>query len=98
MLILNQEFEVSSKLLDKMTDSINTDFHLGKLIREELERQKRSVKWLAESINCDRSNCYHIFERKYIDIDLLERISKALSHNFFDELSKYMESVVKVST
>lgn len=98
MLILNQEFEVSSKLLNKMTDSINTDFHLGKLIREELYRQKRTVTWLADSVNCERSNCYRIFEREYIDIDLLERISKALNHNFFNELATYMESVVKVST
>ena len=76
----------------------DTEIHLGRLIRQELKRQKRSVQWLADSINCDRTNCYLIFDKKYIDIDLLKRISKVLNHNFFNELAAYMESVVKIST
>ncbi|MBO4372520.1 MAG: XRE family transcriptional regulator [Bacteroidales bacterium] len=75
-----------------------SDFHLGKLIKEELRRQKRTVTWLAECINCDRTNCYLIFDKQYLDIPLLQRISKALNHNFFTELAAYMESVVKLST
>lgn len=78
-----------------MTDN---ELHLGKLIHQELKRQKRSVTWLADSINCDRTNCYLIFDKQYIDIDLLKRISKVLKHNFFNELAAYMENVVKIST
>ncbi|MBR6177878.1 MAG: XRE family transcriptional regulator [Bacteroidales bacterium] len=81
-----------------MAETVDSDFHLGRLIRQELIRQKRSVTWLADCINCDRTNCYCIFERQYIDIELLKRISRALNHNFFNELAAYMESVVKVST
>ena len=81
-----------------MIDTEESDFHLGKLIRQELDRQKRPVTWLADCINCDRTNCYCIFDRQYIDIDLLKRISRALNHNFFNELAHHMESVVKVST
>lgn len=76
----------------------DTEIHLGRLIRQELKRQKRSVTWLADSINCDRTNCYLIFDKQYIDIDLLKRISKVLKHNFFNELAAYMENVVKIST
>lgn len=76
----------------------DTEIHLGRLIRQELKRQKRSVQWLADSINCDRTNCYLIFDKQYIDIDLLKRISKVLKHNFFNELATYMENVVKIST
>ena len=81
-----------------MAEEFESDFHLGKLIRKELKRQKRTVSWLAESINCDRTNCYCIFNRQYIDIELLKRISKALQHNFFIDLANYMENVEKVST
>ena len=81
-----------------MAEEFESDFHLGNLIRQELKRQKRTVSWLAESINCDRTNCYCIFNRQYIDIELLKRISKALQHNFFVELADYMENVEKVST
>lgn len=81
-----------------MSDTNNSDFHLGHLIRQELERQKRSVTWFAESISCDRTNCYLIFGKQYIDIELLMRICKVLKHNFFNELAAHMESVVKIST
>ena len=74
------------------------EFHLGHLIREELDRQKRSVAWFASAINSDRSNCYDIFERKFITIELLERISKVLKRNFFKDLAEYEESVVKNPT
>ena len=72
-----------------------TNFHLGRLIREELDRQDHTVSWLADSICCARQNCYSIFERQYIDIDLLKRISKILHHNFFNELAAHMDSVIK---
>ena len=72
--------------------------HLGHLIREELDRQKRSVAWFAAAINSDRSNCYDIFERKFINLELLERISKVLKRNFFKDLAEYEETVVKIPT
>ena len=76
---------------------MNEDFHLGRLIREELRSQQRTVKWLAKQINCERSTCYYIFDRKFIDIPLLEKISAALHRNFFADLSNYMESVLSGS-
>jgi hypothetical protein len=80
-----------------MTDTIaeESDFHLGRLIRAELDRQDLTIKWFARKINCSRPNCYCIFERQFIDIELLKRISQALRHNFFIELAEYMGSVIK---
>ncbi|MBP5368560.1 MAG: XRE family transcriptional regulator [Bacteroidales bacterium] len=77
---------------------MESEIHLGKLIRQELNRQKRSVTWLADIIKCDRTNCYNIFNRQYIDIELLKRISRALKHNFFNELARNMDYVVKDAT
>ena len=74
------------------------DFHLGSLIREELDRQQRTVTWLAAQINCDRSNIYDIFDRRFINIEILTRISRALSRNVFKDLAEYMETVVKNPT
>ena len=77
---------------------MNEDFHLGALIRKELERQQRTVTWLAAQINCDRSNIYDIFVRRFINIEILTRISRALGRNFFKDLAEHMESVVKNPT
>ena len=74
------------------------DFHLGTLIREELDRQQRTVTWLAAQINVDRTVCYDIFKRRYINIEQLESISKVLNHNFFIDLAEYEDSVVKNTT
>lgn len=57
--------------------------HIGKEIEAELRRQERGVSWLADKLNCDRTNVYDIFKRQGIDTRLLERISVILNRNFF---------------
>lgn len=57
--------------------------HIGQLIKEELERQERTVSWFARKLFCDRSNVYKIFKRPTIDTELLLRISVILNHDFF---------------
>jgi len=74
------------------------DFHTGHLIREVLDRLKRSVSWLAREIQCERTTCYDIFERKFVNTEQLEKISIALQHNFFRDLAEYEEGVVKNHT
>ncbi len=70
------------------------DFHMGRLIRKELDRQEHTVAWLARKIQCERTNCYYIFERQFVDVDLLKRICFVLRHNFFRDLADYMDSVI----
>ena len=49
--------------------------HIGQVIKQELERQERTVVWLARKLSCDRSNIYRIFQKESIDTNLLVRIS-----------------------
>lgn len=56
---------------------------IGQLIKEELERQERSVAWFARKLCLDRSNVYRLFQRNTIDTGLLARISIILDRNFF---------------
>jgi len=72
----------------------NDDFHIGQLIKAELARQGRSITWLASQVNCTRENMYKLFQRPWINTDLLFQISKALDYDFFKVCSKhYQESV-----
>lgn len=64
---------------------------IGKLIKQELERQERSVTWFAKKLSCHRTNAYDIFARDNIDLTLLIRISRILHHNFLKDLSDEVE-------
>ena len=66
------------------------DIHIGKLIKEELRRQGRSVKWFEEQIHRSHSACYDIFRSHDINTELLKTISKVLNHDFFIDLSNQM--------
>ena len=64
---------------------------IGQLIKEELERQERTVTWFARKLSCDRSNIYRLFQKHSIDTALLRRISIILNRDFFAELSKNIQ-------
>lgn len=67
------------------------NFHIGKMIREEVLRQKLPVAVLAEKICSTRANVYNIFKRRNIDIQLLAVISKILGRNFVLECAQAVE-------
>lgn len=64
---------------------------IGQRIKEELERQERSVTWLAKKLSCHRTNIYNIFLRDNIDLQLLIRISRILHHNFLKDIADDIE-------
>lgn len=70
--------------MDEQQNKKVQKFHIGSLIKAELERQERSVSWFARKLNCDRSNIYKIFKKSAIDTELLIRISSILKYNFFE--------------
>lgn len=70
---------------------------IGKLIRQELERQERTVTWFARKLSCHRTNVYDIFARDNIDTTLLIRISRILNHNFLKDLSDTVEEEIKTN-
>lgn len=68
-------------------EASRTPLHIGELIRAEVRRQRFPVTVLAGRLCCDRTNIYKIFARQSIDTDLLRRISAALDHDFFADIS-----------
>lgn len=65
--------------------------HIGKVIEKVLRDQGKTVTWFARSLYCDRINVYKIFQRESVDSEMLYRISKILSHDFFKYYSKELE-------
>ncbi|MES2679562.1 MAG: hypothetical protein V4635_06735 [Bacteroidota bacterium] len=57
--------------------------HIGKRIREVLDKSAFTVVDFAKSINLSRDGAYKIFAKEYIDTDQLKQISKVLKHDFF---------------
>ncbi len=68
--------------------------NIGQKIKDELQRQERTVSWLARKLNCTRAAVYRIFDKNSIDTALLTSISQVLHHNFFEELSDEVKNSV----
>ena len=66
--------------------------HIGNLIKEELVRQGRSIRWLSEQLGCTRQNMHYMLGRSFIYTDLLLKISDALDHDFFKCYSDYLKA------
>ena len=66
-------------------------FHIGNLIKAELQRQGRTITWLAGEVHCTRENLYKIFRNPWISTDMLFKVSKALRHDFFKDCSKRLQ-------
>ena len=64
---------------------------IGDLIKEELEKQERSISWFARKLSCDRSNVYRFFQKESIDTTLLFRVSLLLKRDFFSYLSERLK-------
>ncbi len=61
--------------------------NIGQVIKEELERQGRSVGWLAKQIGRSRSVVYRFVANNSMDTDVLANISRVLHRDFFKDLS-----------
>lgn len=62
--------------------------HIGKLIKNKLSEQQKSVVWLAKELSCSRTNVYKILGKYSIDTELLVKISTILEHDFFQFIPK----------
>lgn len=65
-----------------------TEFHIGQFIQKKLRDDERSVTWLAQKLNCSRTNIYLIFKKKRLDSEILMRLSLAMKFDFFMLLSE----------
>lgn len=61
--------------------------HIGKKIREVVDKSHFSIVEFAKRINLSRDGAYKIFAKEYIDTDQLKHISKVLKHDFFNYYS-----------
>lgn len=64
-------------------ENLQSNIHIGHLIREQLKADDRSVSWLAREIHCTRNNVYKILNKPSLDGDLILKISLAMNFNFF---------------
>jgi len=64
---------------------------IGKLIRQELRKQGRTVVWLSQQLYINRSTCYRIFHGNSIDTQLLLQVSQLLGVDFFALYSKFLK-------
>ena len=60
---------------------------IGKLIHDEVKRQKMTTTKFAKLINTTRSNAYEIYKRPDMNTEQLIQISKALHRNFVEEVA-----------
>lgn len=62
--------------------------HIGQHIKEVMRHQGVTATQLAKDICCTRPHVHKIFRKDNLDIALLWRISEALGHDFFHDLSE----------
>lgn len=59
---------------------------LGQIIKDEVKRQGLRGLDFAERIPYSENHIYKIYNSTSLDTSLLERISKVLNHNFFEDI------------
>lgn len=62
--------------------------HMGNMVRTELERQGKTIAWLAEQLNMQCPNCYRLLRSQSMNTDMLRRVSILLEHDFFADCSR----------
>lgn len=88
--VLNCEIFTLGKIEDIII--VMNETPIGLLIKEELQRQERTVAWFARKLSCDRSNVYRLFNKHSIETDLLIRISAILNRDFTSEISSIIQA------
>ena len=67
--------------------------HIGKRIKEVVDKSPITVTDFAASINRSRAIAYKIFKRETIDLGLLQKIGSVLNHDFFSYYSNELPMV-----
>ncbi|MDR0828910.1 MAG: hypothetical protein LBN95_02210 [Prevotellaceae bacterium] len=64
-------------------------FHIGNIICNQLQKEGRTKKWLAEQVHCNPSCLCKTLKKSSFDLHLLQRISFAMYHDFAKYLTDY---------
>ena len=62
--------------------------NIGERIKDELDRQERTISWLARKLNRNRAAVYRLLKKNSIDTNVLSQISLLLGRDFSKELSQ----------
>ena len=62
--------------------------NIGERIKDELDRQERTISWLARKLNRNRAAVYRLLKKNSIDTNVLSQISLLLGRDFVKELSQ----------
>ena len=65
--------------------------HIGSVVHAELQKQHRTVNWLAEQLGILRPNCYRLLRASSLHTDTLFHLSVVLHRDFFREYSHALE-------
>ena len=70
---------------------MRSEIHIGKIIKEELRRQKRTNQWLAEHLSINIRTVNKILLKQIIDTEQLFMISQVLKKDLFKLYSEKLE-------
>ena len=62
------------------------NLHIGKLVQDFVKQNNINSAQLAREIGKTRQNIYDLYKRDDVEVKLLLTISKALKHNFFEDI------------
>ena len=65
--------------------------HIGSVVHAELQKQHRTVTWLAQQLGLQRPNCYRLLRAPSLHTDTLFQLSVVLHRDFFREYSRAFE-------
>ncbi|MDR1182940.1 MAG: hypothetical protein LBL13_13285 [Bacteroidales bacterium] len=68
---------------------------IEKIVRQQLESERRTVKWLCKEMNWQRPKWYRFQLDGLIEVHDLQRISVLLNHNFFQYYSLQFEHLTE---
>ena len=69
--------------------------HIGSIVHAELQKQHRTVTWLAQQLSIKRPNCYRILHASTLQTETLFRVSQVLHPDFFADYSAQLHSIQK---
>jgi hypothetical protein len=68
---------------------------IEKIVQQQLEAERRTVKWLCEELNWQRPKWYRFQRDGLIEVRDLQRISFLLNHNFFQYYTIQFEELTE---
>ena len=65
--------------------AVNGKIEIEKIVKQRLETEGRTVKWLCGQLGWDRKKWYRFQEHGCIDVHDLQRICEVFNHDFFEK-------------